>query len=173
MADEKKIARPASDEAADPFSEVRRGLQQRFGEDVAVTLAPGGDLVVTVGRERLLAVCRYLKEEQGFDYPILVTGVDRGDGLESVIHLGQMTSPRVIVLKTPVSYDDPQVPSVTSIWAGADWHERESYDLMGIRYEGHPDLRRILLPEEWDEYPHPLRKEFKLDSPGGKFSITE
>ncbi|HOQ27510.1 MAG TPA: NADH-quinone oxidoreductase subunit C, partial [Armatimonadota bacterium] len=92
MADEKKIARPASDEAADPFSEVRRGLQQRFGEDVAVTLAPGGDLVVTVGRERLLAVCRYLKEEQGFDYPILVTGVDRGDGLESVIHLGQMTS---------------------------------------------------------------------------------
>ena len=173
MAYEKKIARPASDEAADPFSEVRRGLQQRFGEDVAVTLAPGGDLVVTVGRERLLAVCRYLKEEQGFDYPILVTGVDRGDGLESVIHLGQMTSPRVIVLKTPVSYDDPQVPSVTSIWAGADWHERESYDLMGIRYEGHPDLRRILLPEEWDEYPHPLRKEFKLDSPGGKFSITE
>ncbi|HHX41529.1 MAG TPA: NADH-quinone oxidoreductase subunit C [Armatimonadetes bacterium] len=173
MADEKKIARPASDEAADPFSEVRRGLQQRFGEDVAVTLAPGGDLVVTVGRERLLAVCRYLKEEQGFDYPILVTGVDRGDGLESVIHLGQMTSPRVVVLKTPVTYDDPRVPSVTSVWAGADWHERESYDLMGIRYEGHPDLRRILLPDEWDEYPHPLRKEFKLDSPGGKFSITE
>ena len=73
--------------------------------------------------------------------------MDRGDGLESVIHLGQMASPRVIVLKTPVSYDDPQVPSVTSIWAGADWHERESHDLMGIRYEGHPDLRRILLPE--------------------------
>jgi NADH-quinone oxidoreductase subunit C len=173
MADEKKIARPAPDETPDPFSEVRHGLQQRFGEEVTVTLAPSGDLVVTVGRERLLAVCRYLKDEQGFDYPILVTGVDRNDGLESVIHLGQMTSPRVVVLKTPVTYDDPRVPSVTSVWAGADWHERESYDLMGIRYEGHPDLRRILLPDEWDEYPHPLRKEFKLDSPGGKFSITE
>lgn len=175
MADDKNTPQPAPAESApeEPSFEDIYGLHDLFGDDVVAATAPVGDAVLTVARERLLDVCRYLKEEQGFDYPILVSGVDHGDRLESVIHLGQMASTRILVLKTTVPYDDARVPSVTSVWAGADWHERESYDLMGIVYEGHPDLRRILLPEEWDEYPHPLRKEFKLDSLGGKFAVAE
>jgi len=173
MVDERNTPQTAGAAPEGSSFEEIYGLQDLFGEDVAWEQAPIGEAVVTVARERLLDVCRFFKEEQGFDYPILVSGVDRGDRLESVIHLGQVGSTRILVLKSTVPYDDPRVPSVTSIWAGAEWHERESYDLMGIVYEGHPDLRRILLPDDWDEYPHPLRKEFKLDSAGGKFTIVE
>ena len=173
MADEKNTPQPAEAVPEGPSPEETYGLQSRFGEDVAWEKAAAGEAAVTVARERLLDVCRFLKEEHGFDFPLLVSGVDRGDRLESVVHLGQAGSARILILKSTLPYDDPRVPSVTSIWAGAEWHERESYDMMGIVYEGHPDLRRILLPEDWDEYPHPLRKEFKLDSAGGKFTIVE
>lgn len=164
---------PGRAASADLSFEEFYGLPDIFGEGVSVEPAPPGDAVLVVARERLLEVCQYLREEQGFDFPILVSAVDRGDHLESVIHVGQVASSRVIALKTPVPYEDPRVPSVTSIWAGAEWHEREAYDLMGIVYEGHPDLRRILLPDDWDEYPHPLRKEFQLDRLGGKFEVTD
>lgn len=177
MSDEKAPARPRAPARAvakeEPPAEDIYGLKERFGAAIQKMVAPKGDLTVTVAREALFDVCQYLKEEKGFAYPILVTGVDRGDHLESVCHLGKADSPEIVVIKTEVPYEDPRVPSVTPLWEGANWHERESYDLMGIHYEGHPDLRRILLFEEWDEYPHPLRKEFKLHSFEAKFSVAE
>lgn len=175
MADEKAAvpARPARPAPAPPapVEDIYR-LKERFGAAIQALEAPKGDLTVTVARERLQDVCRFLKEEHGFDYPILVTGVDREEHLESVCHLGKADAPEIVVVKTVVSYDDPRVPSITPLWSGADWHERESYDLMGIIYEGHPDLRRILLFDEWDEYPHPLRKEFKLQSIEAKYQVN-
>ncbi|NLC58034.1 MAG: NADH-quinone oxidoreductase subunit C [Armatimonadetes bacterium] len=164
---------PDSPEEAKPADDIfgLYGLEDLLGEGVEVSVPPVGDPVVTIAREKLLEACRFFKEEQGFDYLILVSGVDRGDHLESVIHLGKADAPNIVILKTAVPYDDPHVPSVTPLWQGANWHERESFDLMGIIYDGHPDLRRILLFPEWDEYPHPLRKEFRLPSLEGKYTV--
>jgi NADH-quinone oxidoreductase subunit C len=85
--------------------------------------------------------------------------VDEGDHLVSVAHLFSYTHRHWIVLKVRVPREDPKVPSLVPVWPGAGWFERESYDLLGIRYEGHPDLRRIMLPEDWEG--HPLRKDYR------------
>ena len=116
---------------------------------------------VVVKREALLNVARFLKEDPGLamNYLSAVTGVDRTDYFEVVYHLVSMKHNHGVVLKTHVSgREKPTVPSVTNIWRSADLQEREVYDLMGVHFEGHPNLRRILL---WDEYEgHPLRKDF-------------
>ncbi|MDH7570331.1 MAG: NADH-quinone oxidoreductase subunit C, partial [Armatimonadota bacterium] len=132
-----------------------------------------GDLTVTVAREVLAEVCQFLRDAHGFTYPILVSGVDREEHLESVCHLGHPADGRVVVVKARLPLRDPRVPSITPLFAGMNWHERESFDLMGIDYVGHPDQRRILLFDEWDDYPHPLRKEFKLRPFSAKFVVSE
>jgi NADH-quinone oxidoreductase subunit C len=110
-------------------------------------------------------VLRWLRDEQGFDFLVDVTGIDWAEGVSprftAVWHLYSTTGHSYIRIAADCADDEnPAAPSVTSLWAAADWHERETYDLMGITYEGHPDLRRILM---WDGYPHhPLRKEFPL-----------
>jgi|YelNatPaOPRAMG01_1025707.scaffolds.fasta_scaffold73271_2 NADH:ubiquinone oxidoreductase subunit C len=131
------------------------------------------DGVIHVQPRSLLYVGRYLLETEGFDYLSNVTGVDwlaEGE-FEVVYHLYAMRrGARIargedpggplgpLVLKVRVPRERPVVPSVTSLWPSALWQEREVYDLMGIRFEGHPDLRRIYL---WDEYEdHPLRKDY-------------
>lgn len=139
------------------------GAIQEIQESGARVLAP----------EFLLEAGRYLRDEEGFDYLSNLSGVDwieRGY-FEVVYHLYAMRrGARIargqdpggplgpVVLKVRVPRDQPVVPSVTSLWPSALWQEREVYDLMGIRFEGHPDLRRIYL---WDEYEdHPLRKDY-------------
>ncbi len=87
-----------------------------------------------------------------------LSGVDWPDYFESVYHLWSMTHKHWTVLKVRMSKDEPKVPTMTHLWPAADWHEREAYDLFGIQYEGHPDLTRILLPDEWEG--HPLRKDY-------------
>ena len=176
MADEKPAVapRPAKADAAPPAPvEDVYGLRERFGAGILEMVAPRGYITVTVPRENLVDVCRFLKEERGFAFLILVTGVDREDHLESVLHLGKVDAPETVVVKVSLPYEDARLPSITPLWQGANWHEREAYDLLGIVYEGHPDLRRILLADEWDEYPHPLRKEFKLQTFDARFVITE
>lgn len=113
-----------------------------------------------VPQDDLLAVARRLREMPGVecDYLSHVTGVDYKDHLESVYYLiGTRTGARV-VLKVKLPRENPEVESVTSVWPAADWHERESYDLLGIRYRNHPNLKRILLWEGYEGYP--LRKDF-------------
>lgn len=111
----------------------------------------------------LYQVCEYAKQELGFDYLVDASSVDNyGDSprFELVYEVYGITHRCHLRLKAPIVTDPPQVPSVTKIWRGADWHEREMYDMMGIKFEGHPDLRRILM---WEGYPHfPLRKDFPL-----------
>jgi NADH-quinone oxidoreductase subunit C len=96
--------------------------------------------------------------DQGYDHLSLITGIDRRDKIEVVYHLHSFQKNEYIVVKTETLNDT--VPSVTSIWQSADWDEREQYDMLGITFEGHPDLRRILLPEGWSGYP--LRKNYDL-----------
>lgn len=123
--------------------------------------------------DALLDACRYLRDEEGLDYLSNLSGVDwiaQGQ-FEVVYHLyairrgerlleGQPPDGPVgpVVLKVRVPRETPVAPSVTSVWPGALWQERETYDMLGIRFEGHPDLRRIYL---WDEFAdHPLRKDY-------------
>jgi len=114
----------------------------------------------------LIRICRYLKEDPGLLYDFLsdLTAVDRlGDHprFEVVYHLYSLQYTQRIRLKVQVG-EGEAVPSVTSVWGAADWHEREVFDMFGICFEGHPDLRRILMPEEWEGFP--LRKDYPVQA---------
>jgi NADH-quinone oxidoreductase subunit C len=114
---------------------------------------------VWVKPERVLEVCRFLKEDSGLgmDYLVSVTGADYIDHFEAVYHLTSIAHNHSLVLKARVhGRDAPAVPSVVSVWQGADLQEREVWDLMGIAFTGHPNLKRILT---WEGFPgHPLQK---------------
>ena len=113
--------------------------------------------------ERIELVCAFAKKELGFDYLVDISSVDNyGDDprFTLVYELYGYSHRTHLRLKTDVSEEKSELPTVTTVWRTADWHEREIYDMMGIRFRGHPDLRRILM---WDGYPYfPLRKDFPL-----------
>jgi NADH-quinone oxidoreductase subunit C len=117
--------------------------------------------------ERLVEICRTLRDEAPFemDYCSFVTAVDRPQQaqFEVVYHLFSMSAGHEVLLKVRIPRDDPRVPSVTPIWMGANWHEREAYDLFGIVFEDHPDLRRIMMTDDWIGYP--LRKDYVYEEP--------
>lgn len=114
-----------------------------------------------VPRENLVEAMKYLQQGLGYDHLACITAIDWKEGkLEVVYNLWSYAKNRPMAVRVSVTTDDPVVPSVTSLWKGADWLEREEYDLMGIRFEGHPDLRRIMLPEGWQG--HPLRKDYDV-----------
>lgn len=113
---------------------------------------------------RLIEVARYLRDEADYDLLMDVTAIDwedRSPRFSTVYHFYTTSAHAYLRIVCDLDDDeDPAVPSLVGLWAGADWHERETYDMFGIRFEGHPDLRRILM---WDGYPYfPLRKEFPL-----------
>jgi len=111
-----------------------------------------------IDRADLVPVCRYLKESGGFDHLGCISAVDWKDHFESVYHLENYATGCVVQLNARIPHDDPKIASVVGLWHAADYHEREAWDLMGIVYEGHPNLKRILLPEDFKF--HPLRKDF-------------
>jgi len=122
-----------------------------------------GETTVRLPREKLLDACRHLKTECSFDLLTDIAGVDNyGENprFEVVYHLYSLTHRCWLRLKVAVPEDDLQVDSVTVLWRTADWHEREAFDMYGIRFRNHPNLKRILM---WDGYPYyPLRKDFPL-----------
>lgn len=119
------------------------------------------DFHLEVPREILTLVARLLRDdpELAFDSLMCLSGLDWPEYLEVVYHLHSMKHNHKVTLKVRCSKDDPVVPTVCRLWPTAEWHEREAYDLVGVRFEGHPDLRRILLPEDWEG--HPLRKDYQ------------
>lgn len=150
-------------------------LQARFGAALVGTLVSCGDTIVVVARERSHEILRWLKEtpSEAYDYLVDVTAVeyrDRERPLEVVYQLWSL--PRKAFLRVKVELPKRELPAVDSVvdlWRGADWLEREVYDMFGVTFRGHPDLRRILM---WDGYAegHPLRKDFPLR---GRFSRAE
>ncbi len=124
-----------------------------------------GDLTVVVHATDIVRVAAFIKEEPdlAFDLVVDVLGVDmyRPVGrFEVVYNIFSVKNKRYLRLKVAVDENHPVVPTVTGVWPGANWHERETYDMFGVRFEGHPDLRRMYMPEEFDY--HPLRKDFPL-----------
>ncbi len=106
-------------------------------------------------------------KENGFDYLSFVTAIDRKESLEVVYLFINMDTNEKIFLKTRVPTDDPRIPTIADIYPGANWLEREAYDLIGVIFEGHPDLRRILLPPDYEG--HPLRKDFPIHMEYGPY----
>ena len=135
-------------------------VQARIGADVAQPEPNRADPTVVVPAEHVRPLCRWLKDEPelGFDFLMCLSAVDWPDRMEVVYHLFSYRHRHRLVLKARLPRQYPTIESVSEIWGAANWHEREAYDLFGIRFNGHPDLRRILLPDDWEG--HPLRKDY-------------
>jgi NADH-quinone oxidoreductase subunit C len=145
------------------------GLENKFPEAIVNREEFRGEVTVTLKREALLPVCTFLRDdpEYAFRFLVDVTAVDyegRPPRFVVVYHLLSQERNSRLRLKVPLDGDDLEIESVTAIWPTADWHERETYDMFGISFLHHPDLRRILLPDSWDC--HPLRKDYPLEGRG-------
>lgn len=143
-------------------------LKERFVDAVQEVSEAHGELTLVVSREQIVAICRVLKDDPDLRYDLLMdlAGVDylgREPRFEVVYHLYSIPHNSRLRLKIRVPENDLVVPSVTSVWSTANWHEREAFDMLGIQFSDHPDLRRIYMP---DDYPgHPLRKDFPILGP--------
>jgi NADH-quinone oxidoreductase subunit C len=152
------------------FQEITALIVSEFPDITIDTDTKSPQPVLVIPVESVNTICRFLHEDDRlyFDYLACITAIDNGPGLatmEVIYNLTSLPYGHDFTLKTlfPRNLPDatlPSVPSVSNIWRTADWHEREAYDLMGIHFEGHPDLRRILLPEDWEG--HPLRKDYNV-----------
>ena len=152
-----------SETAASPLVTA---LQSEHSEWVSEVINAFGETTVVVPREHLVGVCSFLKgsAETRFDFLADICGADRGPEedprFEVNYHLFSTTKHHRIRLKVVLSETDVHVPTVTTVWRTANWHERETFDLFGVIFDGHPDMRRILLPDDWQG--HALRKDFPL-----------
>jgi NADH-quinone oxidoreductase subunit C len=129
------------------------------------------ELTLEIAPEKIAAVCRYLKDEQQFARLSAVTAVDRYPAeprFEVVYLLHSIERNQRLRLKCRLPGEAPEIDSVTGVWRAANWYEREEFDLVGVRFRNHPDLRRILMPEDWSG--HPLRKDYPVT--GQKYNYT-
>jgi NADH (or F420H2) dehydrogenase, subunit C len=151
------------------ITRVKTLLAAQFGDPVAVVESSGLQPALIIDRLQLPQVCLLLRDHEDtyFDFLSCISAVDDGvtAGTFTVVyHLASIPHNRQLTLKVIVpngrQLDNlPSVPSVSTVWRTAEWHEREAFDLMGVYFENHPDLRRILLPEDWEGYP--LRKDYE------------
>jgi len=151
---------------------------QKDGVAEGVTLFEGPqDAALVVPAERWKELARHLRDARhlSFEQCVLVTGthmlertdkksgeVTRPHGFEVLYHLRSLQHHWVLAVKVQLPAENPEVDTVADVWPAANWHERETFDLVGIRFRGHPDLRRILLPQDWEG--HPLRKDYVFPS---------
>ena len=144
--------------------DIANQLKAQFGDLLSEPAEFRGEITLVVAdAERIVEVCEFAKKSLGFNMLLDITGIDnygedpRWTIVYELYHMEQKTHLR---LKTSVSEEKSELPTISTVWRTANWHEREIYDMMGVRFRGHPDLRRILM---WDGYPYfPLRKDFPL-----------
>jgi NADH-quinone oxidoreductase subunit C len=150
------------------FDDLVDALADAYPEfDHAVTkiVIDRGELTLYVAREHIAAVAKTMRDDPALRFELLanLSGVDyigSSHRFHVVYNLTSMTYRRQVRLETSASLEDPHVPSVTGVYPGADWQERETYDMFGIIFDGHPSLTRILMPDDWDG--HPQRKDYPL-----------
>ncbi|WP_439558543.1 NADH-quinone oxidoreductase subunit C [Dyadobacter sp.] len=150
------------------FQEITSLIVARFPELTIDADTKNPQPVLIVPKDNIAEVCQFLHEDNRlfFDFLACITAIDNGPGLatmEVIYNLTSIPYQTDFTIKSVFPRDNPEgdlpvVPTVSHIWRTAEWHEREAYDLMGIHFKGHPDLRRILLPEDWEG--HPLRKDY-------------
>lgn len=147
--------------------DIFQALQTTFGDEVVSDFHPVSakdrDAWLTVAPRHVEAVCRHLRDapELDCDYLECVTGVDYPDlqKIAVVYHIYSYSKKHRVVLKAFLDREAPAIPTLVDVWSAANWQERECFDLLGVVFEGHPDLRRLLLPDDWEG--HPLRKDYK------------
>ena len=143
--------------------DVVEALKDQFGDDVLDVDVYAGEYTVLLKKAIIVEASQFLKNDLGFIYLSDLGGLDRfteEDRYEVFYNLVNLKSRKRIRIKIRVDEEDLTVPSVTDVWRAANWNEREAYDMFGLHFEGHPDLRRMYLPEDFEYYPQ--RKEFPL-----------
>jgi NADH-quinone oxidoreductase subunit C len=144
---------------------VLEKLKARFGEGSIESSVFRDELTVVLPKEIIVEVCRFLKEESQLEFDLLadLCGIDMYTPVKRfgvIYNLYSLKNKHRLRLKTFVEEEDPKLPTVTTVWGTANWHERETYDMFGVVFEGHPDLRRVYMPDEFEYFP--LRKDFPL-----------
>lgn len=141
---------------------IHAGLRERFGDAIGELVGQGSNANCTITPEALVGACEWLKTEATLRFDCLsnLSAVDypKQTAIQVVYHFYSYTHFHNFVLKVNAHRDDPRVPTISHLWSHAEWQEREAYDLLGVVFLGHPDMRRILMPEDWPG--HPLRKDF-------------
>ncbi len=147
---------------------ILQKLQAFRPQSVASASLLRGELTLEIPREYIRAVCELLKQdpELQFDSLVDLTCIDRypvEPRFEVVYHLLSLTTRERLRLKTRLTSENPRLDSITGLWGGANWLEREIFDLFGVHFTDHPNLRRLLMPDDWQG--HPLRKDYPLEGP--------
>jgi len=149
------------------FDDVADQLERaypEFNDAIEKVIVDRGELTLHIKREKLFEVAKVLRDTLRFEVCLGVSGVhypeDKGLELHAVYPLLSMTNNRRIRLEVSVPDSDPHIPSLVEVWAGNNWHERETFDMFGIIFDGHPALTRILMPDDWPG--HPQRKDYPL-----------
>jgi len=144
--------------------EILEAIKTRFPEAVVDAKVEGViDPWIQIAPQMIGEVAKFLRddEQSAFDLLMLLSGIDyTGGRLGVVYHLNSTKRGHKIVLKVDVPAENPHCRSVEAVWKTANWHEREAFDMYGIVFDGHPDLRRILMPEDWEGFP--LRKDYQV-----------
>ena len=141
-------------------------LKEKYASSVIEVKEFRGEVTVTVKKEDIVAICRYLRDELRYNLLTDVTAVDylgKEPRFMVVYNLYSIPNKDRLRVKAPVAEGDCTIDTVTTLWDSANWVERETYDLFGITFVGHPDLRRILMTDDW--VGHPLRKDYPLQGP--------
>lgn len=147
-------------------------LQSKLGDAVTEVVTEGAHPFTRVAAEKIVEAARVLRDECGFDMLHQISGVDLKDKFEVVYHFTRIEGKCAFyAIKVDCDHDNPVVPTISHDWRAANWAERETWDLCGIRFEGHPHHFRILLPEDW--VGHPLRKDYVMPTEYHGIDCTE
>ena len=155
---------------------VLERLETKFADIALEANEFRGELTIVIPKERIVEVCKYLRENNELNFDLLadLCGIDMNTPSKRfgvIYNLYSFINKNRIRLKTFTEEENPKVPSVTSVWGTANWHEREAFDMFGIIFDGHPDLRRIYMPDEFEYYP--LRKDFPLMGIRGSLELPK
>jgi len=155
---------------------VLERLKTKFADTTLEAIEFRGELTIIVPKEHIVEVCRFLKEDEELAFDLLadLCGIDMNTPAKRfgvIYNLYSLKTKHRIRLKTFTEEEQPKVPTVTGVWGTANWHEREAFDMFGIIFEGHPDLRRMYMPDEFEYYP--LRKDFPLMGIRGSLELPK
>lgn len=150
-------------ELSEPLQKTVDSLSEYFSDELIEVYQSSGDTFIRVNSESLLDICKHLKEELHYVYLSDIFGIDRytsEERFEVVYNLLSLRTTTRFFLKVRCEEENPELDSVSKIWPAASWNEREVYDMFGVNFRNHPDMRRIFMPEDFQYFP--LRKEFPL-----------